>query len=344
MFAPSCASRASSETAMTDPGDNLRRLTDLYRMMARIRAFEETALAAHKAGEIPGPLHVSVGQEAVAAGVCVNLRVDDRITSNHRGHGHAIAKGADPKRMMAELYGRANGYCRGKGGSMHIADFSVGMLGANGVVAGGIPIAVGAAQGLKMQKSEAIAVCMFGDGAINRGPFLEGLNWAALYKLPVLFVCEDNGVAAFTRADSVTAGPGVIDRAKALGVAAITVDGNNVMTVDDAASVAVAAVRRGEGPHLLHVRTYRITGHTSTDAAAWRPAEEVDEARTRDPIKRLGSVLAERGVAPAELDKIVEAAKTEMTAARTDANAAPWPAPSVAFEDVQDTGAVAWSK
>jgi hypothetical protein len=153
---------------MSEPGDNLRRLTGLYSTMARIRAFEETALEAHKGGEIPGPLHVSIGQEAVAAGICVNLRLDDRITSNHRGHGHAIAKGADPKRMMAELYGRADGYCRGKGGSMHIADFSVGMLGANGVVAGGIPIAVGAAQGLKMQKSDAIVTCMFGDGAVMR--------------------------------------------------------------------------------------------------------------------------------------------------------------------------------
>jgi pyruvate dehydrogenase E1 component alpha subunit len=246
--------------------------------------------------------------------------------------------------MMAELYGRANGYCRGKGGSMHIADFSVGMLGANGVVAGGIPIAVGAAQGLKMQKSDAIVTCMFGDGAINRGPFLEGLNWAALYKLPVLFVCEDNGVAAFTRADSVTAGPGVLDRAKALGVAAIAVDGNNVMTVDDAASVAVAAVRRGEGPHLLQVRTYRITGHTSTDPAAWRPAEEVEEARSRDPIARLGAVLAERGVSPTELGKIIDEARAEMAAARKEANEGAWPDPSVAYEDVQDTGAVAWSK
>jgi len=327
-----------------EPGDNLRRLTGLYRTMARIRAFEETALEAHKAGEIPGPLHVSIGQEGVAAGICVNLRIDDRITSNHRGHGHAIAKGADPKRMMAELYGRASGYCRGKGGSMHIADFSVGMLGANGVVAGGIPIAVGAAQGLKMQKSEAIVACMFGDGAINRGPFLEGLNWAVLYRLPVLFVCEDNGVAAFTRAESVTAGPGVTERAKAIGVAAITVDGNNAMAVDDAAQVAVAAVRRGDGPRLLHVRTYRITGHTSTDAAAWRPAEEVAEARSRDPIARLGAVLAERGLAPSELGRMIDEAKAEMIAARSEANAAAWAAPSVAYEDVQDTGAVEWSK
>ena len=327
-----------------DLGDNLRRLTGLYATMARIRAFEETALAAHKAGEIPGPLHVSIGQEGVAAGICLNLRVDDRITSNHRGHGHAIAKGAEPRRMMLELFGRQGGYCRGKGGSMHIADFSVGMLGANGVVAGGIPIAVGAAQGLKMQKSDAIVTCMFGDGAINRGPFLEGLNWAVLFRLPVLFVCEDNGVAAFTRADSVTAGPGVTDRAKALGVAAITIDGNNAMAVDDAASTAVAAVRRGEGPHLLHVRTYRITGHTSTDAAAWRPEDEVAEARSRDPIARLGAVLAERGIPASELGKIIDDAKAEMAAARKEANDAAWPEPHVAYEDVQDTGAVAWSK
>jgi pyruvate dehydrogenase E1 component alpha subunit len=227
---------------------------------------------------------------------------------------------------------------------MHIADFSVGMLGANGVVAGGIPIAVGAAQGLKMQGSDAIVTCMFGDGAINRGPFLEGLNWAVLFKLPVLFVCEDNGVAAFTRAESVTAGPGVTERAKALGVAAISVDGNSVICVDDAAQGAVAAIRRGAGPHLLHLRTYRITGHTSTDAAAWRPAEEVDEARARDPIARLGGVLAERGMEPSELGTMIEDAKAEMADARREANAAAWPSPNVAFEDVQDTGAVAWSK
>src|SRR4051812_18216185 len=173
MSAPSCAS-FSHETHMTDPGDNLRRLTELYRTMARIRAFEETALEAHKAGEIPGPLHGSIGQEAVAAGICANLRRDDRITSNHRGHGHAIAKGADPKRMMLELYGRDGGYCRGKGGSMHIADFSVGMLGANGVVAGGISVAGGAPPGPKKEKSGANATRLFGDGGVNRGPLPRG--------------------------------------------------------------------------------------------------------------------------------------------------------------------------
>ncbi|MGA2129190.1 MAG: thiamine pyrophosphate-dependent dehydrogenase E1 component subunit alpha [Xanthobacteraceae bacterium] len=329
---------------MAEPADNLRRLLDLYRVMARIRAFEETALAAHQAGEIPGPLHVSIGQEAVAAGLCANLRRDDRLTSNHRGHGHALAKGADPKRMMAELYGRRDGYCGGKGGSMHIADFSVGMLGANGVVAGGIPIAVGAAQGLKLLKSDAIVACLFGDGAVNRGPFLEGLNWAALFRLPVLFVCEDNGVAAFTRADSVTAGAGPAARAEAIGVPAVGVDGNDAVAVDGAAGAAVAAVRRGDGPRFLHVRTYRLMGHTSTDAAAWRPADEVAAARAGEPLALLAGLLAERGAAAETLDRIVADAEAEMLAARDAARAAAPPDPASAFADVQTTGAPSWPR
>ena len=325
-------------------GDNIKLLTDLYRTMVRIRAFEETALAAHKAGEIPGPLHVSIGQEAVAAGVCSALRKDDRLTSNHRGHGHAIAKGADSARMMLELYGREGGYCRGKGGSMHIADFSVGMLGANGVVAGGIPIAVGAAQGLKLLKSDAIAVCMFGDGAINRGPFLEGLNWAALYKLPVLFVCEDNGVAAFTRADSVTAGAGVVARAQSLGVAGAAVDGNDAVAVGDLASKLVGEVRGGSGPRLLHAKTYRWTGHTSTDPAQWRDPKEVEAWKARCPIQRIENALAERDISAPEFATIATQAQHEMEAARAAAKDAPWPKEAVAFEDVQDTGAVAWQR
>jgi len=319
--------------------DNARHVKALFRTMCRIRAFEETALDAHKAGEIPGPLHVSIGQEGVAAGVCLNLRIDDRITSNHRGHGHALSKGAGVAGMMRELYGREGGHCRGKGGSMHIADFSVGMLGANGVVSGGIPIAVGAAQGLKMQRSTSIAVCFFGDGAINRGPFLEGLNWAALYKLPVLFICEDNGVAAFTRADSVTAGPGVAARAESLGVPAVTVDGNDVLAVDVAARTLSDAVRNGDGPRLLHARTYRWTGHTSTDAAAWRPPEEVAAAKAGDPIARLEARLIADGMDASELAAIRAAASAEMAAAREDAKAAPWPQAHVAYEDVQDLGA-----
>lgn len=323
-------------TAMQSNAHNLERLLALHATMSRIRAFEEVALDAHKAGEIPGPLHVSIGQEGVAAGVAANLRRDDRLTSNHRGHGHAIAKGAGIAGMMRELYGREGGHCRGKGGSMHIADFSVGMLGANGVVAGGIPIAVGAAQGLKLLKSDAIAVCFFGDGAINRGPFLEGLNWAALYRLPVLFVCEDNGVAAFTRADSVTAGPGVAARAHALGVPSETVDGNDASAVDQVAGRLVAEVRRGDGPRLLHTLTYRLMGHTSTDPAAWRPAEEVEAARKRCPIARIERLLAERGIEPARLATMRSQARAEMEAARADAREAPFPDPAIAFEDSLD--------
>lgn len=324
---------------MVTGGDNRARLLLLYGTMCRIRAFEETALAAHKAGEIPGPLHVSVGQEGVAAGVCLNLRRDDRLTSNHRGHGHALAKGAGVAGMMEELFGRAGGHCRGKGGSMHIADFSVGMLGANGVVAGGIPIAVGAAQGLRLLGSDAIVACFFGDGAINRGPFLEGLNWAALYRLPVLFVCEDNGVAAFTAAANVTAGPGVAARSEALGVPAVSVDGNDAVAVDEAAARLVAEIRGGAGPRLLHATTYRITGHTSTDPAAWRNPEEVEVARSREPIGRLRARLLAEGVAPRQLDSIEEEARAEMTGARAAALAAPWPDPAIAWEDVQDAGA-----
>ena len=325
---------------MTIGGDNRARLLALYTTMCRIRAFEETALAAHRAGEIPGPLHVSIGQEAVAAGVCINLRRDDRITSNHRGHGHALAKGAGLRGMMEELFGRAGGHCRGKGGSMHIADFSVGMLGANGVVAGGIPIAVGAAQGLKLLGSSAVVACFFGDGAINRGPFLEGLNWAALYKLPVLFVCEDNGVAAFTQAASVTAGPGVGARAESLGVPSLTVDGNDAVMVDNATARLVAEVRAGAGPRLLHATTYRLTGHTSTDPAAWRNAADVEAARAAEPLGRLRARLLSEGVASKTLGTIEGDAGAEMASARAAALAAPWPDPDIAWEDVQDSGAL----
>ncbi len=325
-------------------GDNLKRLTDLYRMMVRIRTFEETALEAYRLGEIPGPLHVSFGQEAIPAGVCASLRPADRLTSNHRGHGHALAKGADSGTMYLELYGRDGGYCRGKGGSMHIADFSVGMLGANGVVAGGLPIAVGAAQGLKLLKTDAIAVCMFGDGATNRGPYLEALNWAAIYTLPVLFVCEDNGVAAHTETRTVTAGEGPAARANAIGVPAVTIDGNDALLVDETAQRLVADVRAGKGPRMIHAKTFRWSGHTATDAAAWRDPKSVEAAKTRCPIARLKAVLAERGIAVAELDRIATAAREEMQAGRAAANAAPWPTVPSAYEDVQDAGAVAWQR
>jgi pyruvate dehydrogenase E1 component alpha subunit len=252
---------------MTSPGD-VTRLQALYLTMARIRAFEDAAEAASQGGVqafgqsasakpalVRGPLHLSTGQEAVAAAVCAHLRRDDLLTSTHRGHGHTLAKGADVTAMMCELYGRANGTNKGKGGSMHIADFGVGMLGANGVVAAGIPIAAGAAHALKLRGTDAIVACFFGDGAVNRGPFLEGLNWARVYGLPVLFVCEDNRISATTPTGPMTAGAGTSVRAQSMDVPSEVVDGNDVLALDAAAARLVAEVRAGQGPRLLHAAT-----------------------------------------------------------------------------------------
>jgi len=329
------------------------RLLGLYRTMARIRAFEDAAEAASQGGvqvwgmeasatpaKVRGPLHLSTGQEAVAAGVCVNLRRDDLLTSTHRGHGHTLAKGADMTRMMCELYGRASGCNGGKGGSMHIADFGVGMLGANGVVAAGIPIATGAAQALKLQGREAVVACFFGDGAINRGPFLEGLNWAQVYRLPVLFVCEDNRIAATTPTRSLTAGDGAAARARALGIEAREVDGNDVEAVDRTAAELLTLARAGR-PALLHAITYRIKGHVSVDPGLYRDAEEVERARLDDPLARVRALLASLGEAPAmaTIDAEVEA---EIARALAAAEAAPWPAAQAAYEDVISTGAGQW--
>ncbi len=254
------------------------RILTLYRTMRRIRAFEEAAEAAQREGLVTGALHLSIGQEAVATGICSNLAKTDYLTSNHRGHGHTLAKGADPVAMMRELFGRTGGTCGGKGGSMHIADFSIGMLGANGIVADGIPIAAGAAHGAKIRGEDSITACFFGDGAVNRGPFLEGLNWARIFDLPVLFVCEDNGFASTTRSRAVTAGSGPAARAEAIGLEAYTIDGNDIAQVDDLAAELVGKIRAGGGPVFVAARTYRLRGHTTADAGAYRPAEEVAQA------------------------------------------------------------------
>lgn len=323
--------------------DNHSSLLKLYRQMLRIRHFEELALESHRAGEFNGYLHSSTGQEAVPVGVCASLRTDDRLTSTHRGHGHGLAKGADADAMMAELFGRATGACKGKGGSMHIADFSVGMLGANGIVSGGLPIAVGAAQGLKLLGSNAVVACFFGDGASNRGPFFEALNWAALYGLRVLFVCEDNTFSAFTYTGTTTAGRGPIARAESLGVPGISVDGNDVMAVADAAANLIAEVRSTCTPRMLHARTYRWYGHTSTDMVAYRKPGEFEAAKARDPIPALAEHLLANGVEPDILAEIDHGALAEMTKARESARNAPFPAPQEAFEDVQDIGTPQWA-
>jgi TPP-dependent pyruvate/acetoin dehydrogenase alpha subunit len=336
------------------PADHAARLRELFTTMARIRAFENAAEIASQGGvsawglqasgtpaRVRGPLHLSTGQEAVAAGVCANLRRDDLLTSTHRGHGHTLAKGAAMTAMMCELFGRASGTNGGKGGSMHIADFSVGMLGANGVVAAGIPIATGAAHALKLSGAGRIVCCFFGDGAINRGPFLEGLNWAQVYRLPVLFVCEDNRIAATTPTGTMTAGAGAAARAAAMDLATAAVDGNDVEAVDRTAGQLIEQVRTGQ-PALLHAITYRFKGHVSVDPGSYRDPEEVERALRDDPLVRARERLAALGLEGAA-QSILEAARSEVDAALAVAEAASFPDASRAYTDVLDTGAGRWT-
>jgi acetoin:2,6-dichlorophenolindophenol oxidoreductase subunit alpha len=334
----------------------------LFRQMCRIRAFEDAAEIASQGGvsfgstsgavtgvaKVRGPLHLSTGQEAVATGVCAHLNASDYLTSTHRGHGHTLAKGADLTRMMHELFGKASGFCGGKGGSMHIADFSVGMLGANGVVAAGLPIAVGAAQSIKIrgQKGKdgqtAIAVSFFGDGAINRGPFAESLNWASVFKLPMLFVCEDNQWSATTKTSAMSAGEGAAERATAHGMKAVRVDGNDVLAVEAEAGALIAGIRAGEGPALLHARTYRFKGHVSVDPAAYRDPAELAEALKGDPIATAHTRFVAMGMAASALDRIWAEAQNEVALAIASADAAAWPTADAAFCDVQDVGKGQW--
>jgi len=325
---------------MTTQGSNLdrERLRAHHRLMWRIRAFEEQALKGLDDKTVLGAIHPSIGQEAVAAGVTSHLTREDILLSTHRGHGHTLGKGADSEAMMRELLGREGGNCGGKGGSMHIADFSVGMLGANGVVAANIVIAAGAAHAIKLKREPHLVCCIFGDGAINRGPFLEGLNWAAVFQLPVLFVCEDNGFAATTRTRTMTAGGGASARARSFGIPAVEVDGNDVLAVDAATAELTSAIRAGGGPRFLHAHTYRLTGHTGSDPAAYRPADVVAARRQEEPIGRAAELLRGAGVAADALQGDQAAAVAEMLAAYRAAVDAPFPPASEAFTDVQDAG------
>lgn len=321
--------------------------------MERIRAFEQQAkLAAVRDNLVLGAIHLSIGQEAVAAGVMMHLNNADYMLSTHRGHGHTLAKGASPVSMMQELLGRRDGSCGGKGGSMHIADFSVGMLGANGVVGANITIAAGAAHGIKLlnaqrnhpvgdtgAKDNKVVVCFFGDGAANRGPFLEGLNWAGVFDLPILFVCEDNRYSASTLTSTMTAGPGPAARAESIGLHTEVVDGNDADAVADVAGRLVAQVRETGKPAFLHADTYRLDGHTYFDPATYRPDGEADHAaQTNDPISRLREVLLTAGQSIDTLDQLATTASNEMTDALGTAAASAWPDDSSVFADVQDIG------
>lgn len=328
---------------MTASGHNFERGRALLAMMERIRAFEEQAcLAAERDKLVLGAIHPSIGQEACAAGIMCNLEKSDILLSTHRGHGHTLAKGAGSLAMMRELLGREGGCCGGKGGSMHIADFDVGMLGANGVVSANITIAAGAAHAIKMLGDKRIVVDIFGDGAINRGPFLEGMNWAVVFKLPILFVCEDNRYSATTRTSTMTGGDGAAARAVSLGMKATTVDGNDVEAVADATAEIVARLRAGGPPEFLHAITYRRTGHTSFDPALYRPEGEPEEEKKKsDPIVRQQEKLKSMGMTEDEIAALHTAAQEEMIEVLKQAAATPWPRDETAFIDVQDIGSPA---
>ena len=269
----------------------------MYTKMLTVRRFEERIAAEYERGCIPGFIHSSIGQEAVAVGVCANLWLDDRIVSNHRGHGHCIAKGAGIKRMMAEIHGRTTGYCKGKGGSMHIADFSVGMLGANGIVCAGLPIAIGAALAAQLEDGDRVVVVFFGDGASNEGEFHECLNLAAIWKLPIVFACENNHYGANTPIGRVLPSSSIAERAGAYSIPAMIVDGNDVFAVHEAAQEAVSRARSGSGPSFLECKTYRWHHHFEGGYFPdLRPKDEIDDWKERCPIKRLEQRLEEGAI------------------------------------------------
>lgn len=268
---------------------------ELYRSMLLIRRFEERVYLLFLEGEIPGTLHQYQGQEAVAVGVCDVLGPDDWITSTHRPHGHALAKGVTPRSAMAELYGKETGCCRGRGGSMHLGDPDVGMLPAIAIVGGGNTVVTGLGLAFKLRRTDQVAVCFFGDGAANEGAFHEGLNFAAVQGLPVVFVCENNGYGASTPWERVSLVSSVAARAGAYGVPGRVVDGMDVLAVRDAASEAVAGARAGGGPTLVECLTYRFVGHSRGDARGYRSREEEEEWQSRDPIDRLRRQLLESG-------------------------------------------------
>ena len=322
-------------TEMAPTGMDRSEALALHRTMVMIRVFESRVEELFTAGKLPGFVHTYLGQEAIAAGVCSQLRPDDYITSTHRGHGHGLAKGMAPAALMAELYGRAEGACRGRGGSMHVADFSLGMLGANGVVGGGFGISAGAALSARYRETDQVAVCFFGDGGINKGTFHEALNFASVHGLGVVFVCENNQYAQFTARQRTTAVDDLAVRAGAYAMPGETVDGNDVGAVSAAAAAAVDRARAGSGPTLLNMETYRFGGHYVGDAEVYRDASEVDEHRDRDPIGRWEAVLVERGwLDEAERAAVWEHAAGVVGEAERRAEAGALPEAETALDDV----------
>ncbi|HXW75398.1 MAG TPA: thiamine pyrophosphate-dependent dehydrogenase E1 component subunit alpha [Steroidobacteraceae bacterium] len=306
----------------------------MYRALWRIRFFEAQVQRLAAAGEVPGFPHLSTGQEAVAVGVCAHLTREDSLFTSHRGHGHVLAKGCDVQATFAEIIGRAGGLCRGRGGSMHLVDAAHGVLGATGVVAGNLALAAGAAWAAQAKGNDNISVVFFGDGATGAGAFHETLNLAALWKLPLLFVCENNGYAEFTSRDEHSNVTQVSAFAAPYGIAASTIDGNDLLLVHARAGDAIAGVRRGDGPYLLECMTYRMAGHFVGDAQHYRPKEQVAALQARCPIERLKRHLIECGAAEAELDAIGEEARHEVLQAVERARAEPRPDPATVLDYV----------
>jgi pyruvate dehydrogenase E1 component alpha subunit len=311
------------------------KLAEMYEKMLEIRYFEEKVFELYGQNLVPGTIHLYAGEEAVAVGVCSSLRKDDYITSTHRGHGHCIAKGADLKRTMAEILGKKTGYCKGKGGSMHIADFQIGMLGATAVVGAGLPIAVGAGLSAKLRKTDQVVACFFGEGASNQGTFHESINMASAWSLPVIFVCENNLYAMGTRQSRIMNIENISDRAGAYGISGVTVDGNDVLAVFEASQKAVDQARSGAGPTLIECKTYRHKGHSRVDPAKYRSKEEVEQWLAKDPISRFKEGLLQNDVfSQAEVQKIGESVAAEIEEAVKFAVESPYPAPEEALEDV----------
>ncbi len=310
-------------------------LIEALRKMYLIRRFEEGAEDSYMRGLIHGTMHLSIGQEASAVGSCMALSDNDKITSTHRGHGHCVAKGADLGKMFAEFFGKETGYCRGRGGSMHIADVEKGNLGANGIVGGGLPIAVGAALSAKRLGTGAVTVCFFGDGANNEGAFHEALNMAAVWKLPVVFVCENNKYGMSTSTERSTAVKNVAERAAAYAMPGETVDGNDFSAVTEAVDAAVARARAGEGPSLIENVTYRWRGHSKSDRNRYRTKEEIAEWQAKDPIARMGRMLIDHGIlTETDLPKIEEEVAETVAEAIAFAKESPDPKIAEATRDV----------
>ena len=301
-------------------------LPSFYREMFKVRSFDSMAADLFLQARMSGNIHTCVGEEATAVGACQALRPSDFITATHRGHGHCIAKGADPKKMMAELFGKKTGYCKGKGGSMHIADVGLGILGANGIVGAGIPIATGSALASKIKNSDDVTLAFFGDGASNQGTFHESINMASAWKLPIIYMCENNKYGVSVCIDRVTNTEDIADRAQGYHIPGVVVDGNDIFAVYEAVSAAAERARKGDGPTLIECKTYRQRGHYEGDPMVYRTKEEMQAWKEKDPVVRLREQLAgQNGITEEELAAIETAIKEEIEAAVAFAEESPFP-------------------